>query len=261
MHYSATSAAAPRSGDLLHVLGGEVRRRRNAMGLSMRELATRASMSERFVAQVETGEGNISVLRLRDLAHALGTSCVELLRAAEPAQRPEEPSGILALVGLRGAGKSTVGQLVAKRLRIPFVELDALVARDAGMSLATMFDMHGEAYYRRAVRDALQKFLDTTKAAVLATGGSIVSDDESYRLLQARATTIWLKAKPHDHWQRVVAQGDGRPMNGRPEAMQELRELLRARGPLYAQAAHTVDTSQADVSAAVDRIVALAKRR
>jgi XRE family aerobic/anaerobic benzoate catabolism transcriptional regulator len=141
------------------------------------------------------------------------------------------------------------------------VELDALVAREAGMSLATIFDMHGEAYFRKMEREALRKFLDVSKAkgAVVATGGSLVTDAETYAMLRKRAVTVWLKARARDHWDRVVAQGDGRPMRDRTNAMSELKSLLRARKPLYAQAAHVIDTSSVTLDEAVSRVLAAAR--
>lgn len=255
MHYSSHERAdrAP----LLARLGEVVRAARAERGLTRKELAARAHVSERFLAQLESGEGNISVLRLEDVAIALGTRAAHLLRdASEPRQ---EPVGIVSLLGLRGAGKTSLGAAVARRLGVPFVELDELVAREAGMSLATIFEIHGEAHFRRVEREALRKFLDATPSAVLATSGSIVQDRETYALLRARTRTVWLKARAKDHWDRVVAQGDGRPMRGRANARSELEELLRARKPLYEKADVVVDTSAMGVDEAVDAIVSGAR--
>ena len=123
------------------------------------------------------------------------------------------------------------------------------------MKLATIWEMHGEAYFRRIEQTALRKFLDETAVGVVATGGSLIMHSESWDLLRERATTVWLKARPEDHWDRVVAQGDGRPMKDRPEAMSELRGLLKERSPLYALASHVVDTSSVSIEVAVDQIV------
>jgi XRE family transcriptional regulator, aerobic/anaerobic benzoate catabolism transcriptional regulator len=168
---------------------------------------------------------------------------------------------VVALLGLRGAGKSSVGVRVARRLRVPFVELDALVAREAGMSLDMIFEMHGEAYFHRLEREALRRLLDETdgRGAVLATGGSIVTDKETFALLKQRTVTLWLKARARDHWDRVVAQGDVRPMRGRTNAMSELKSLLGARKALYAQAAHVVDTSSAALDVTVERVLKAVK--
>jgi XRE family aerobic/anaerobic benzoate catabolism transcriptional regulator len=226
----------------------------------MKQLGERAGVSERFLAQLETGEGNISVARLEDVAEALATTAARLLSdAGERPRTQAAKSGapIVALLGLRGAGKSAIGARVAKKLRVPFVELDALVAREAGMSLATIFEMHGEAYFHRLERETLKKLLDDAgeRGAVLATGGSIVRDPETFALLKKRTLTLWLKARAKDHWDRVVAQGDVRPMRDRNNAMSELKSLLRERKDLYAQAAHAIDTSSMALDEAVERVV------
>jgi XRE family aerobic/anaerobic benzoate catabolism transcriptional regulator len=247
-----TAAASNKRSSLLRALGAAVRARRTERGMTLRALAKSASVSERFLVQLETGEGNISVARLQDVAEALETSAADLL-AARTAPAPSK--GIVALLGLRGAGKSTVGAAAAKKLGVPFVELDALVAREAGMSLSTIFEMHGDAYFRRVEREALRKFLDSTDAAVLATGGSIVTAPDTYELLRRRTTTVWLRARAYEHWDRVVQQGDVRPMKNRANAMSELQALLRARKPLYAQADHVVDTSMMTLDEATKRVI------
>jgi XRE family transcriptional regulator, aerobic/anaerobic benzoate catabolism transcriptional regulator len=231
----------------------------------MRQLGEAAGVSERFLVQLETGEGNISVARLEDVAEALGTTAARLLASAseQPRVPPSRPAPVVALLGLRGAGKSSIGARVARRLRVPFVELDALVAREAGMSLDTIFEMHGEAYFHRLERETLRRLLDETdgRGAVLATGGSIVTDKETFDLLKQRTVTLWLKARARDHWDRVVAQGDARPMRGRTNAMSELKALLRERKPLYAQAAHIIDTSNAELGETVERVLKAVKAR
>ena len=255
MNYTATSdERSTKRSELLRALGTAVRARRTDLGLTLRALAARADVSERFLAQLESGEGNISVARLQDVAEALGTSAAELL-AVRPAMAAPLRK-VVALLGLRGAGKSTLGPEVARHLGVPFFELDALVAREAGMPLATIFEMHGEAWFRRLEHDVLRAFLETHPAAVLATGGSIVTAPETYALLRKRATTVWLRAKPQDHWDRVLRQGDARPMRNRANAMSELKSLLRLRRPLYALADHVVDTSSATFEEAATRVVA-----
>jgi len=256
MNYSA-SASKPQDrsrkrDDLLRALGIAVRARRTDLGLTMRSLAERADVSERFLAQLELGEGNISVARLQDVAEALGTGAAELLAQAPSVVHRK----VVALLGLRGAGKSTLGPEVARRLGVPFFELDALVVREAGMPLATIFEMHGEAWFRRMEHDVLRHFLDTHPAAVLATGGSLVTAPETYAMLRERTTTVWLRARPQDHWDRVLRQGDARPMRNRANAMAELKLLLRMRKPLYALADQVVDTSSATFDEAATRIVA-----
>ena len=268
---------------ILAAAGSAVRGLREERGYARRELAARSGVSERFLAELEAGSGNISLARLDDVARALGMTAGELLA---PPQRTEKRPGaqlralldglsrdelveahrllrarfqkgagpLVALIGLRGAGKSTIGRALAAHLRLPFVELDALVEREAGLSLAAIFSLHGEAYYRRLAREALARFLGETGAAVIATGGSIVSDRDAFRLLQKRCRTVWLQASPEDHWRRVLAQGDVRPSAAGPHAQDELRALLRAREPLYAQAELAVDTSALGVPGAVARI-------
>jgi XRE family aerobic/anaerobic benzoate catabolism transcriptional regulator len=224
----------------------------------MRELAARARVSERFLAQLEAGEGNISVVRLHDVARALGTSAAALL-ADEPEAAVETagPAGrlVVALLGLRGAGKTTLGRRAADALGVRFVELDALVERAAGMSLRELFELHGTQYYRRVERQALQQFLAAREPAVLATGGGIVTDHETYEILRRGALTVWLKARPEDHLARVVAQGDVRPMAERSDAMSDLRKLLLARAPLYERADVIVDTSALGIERSVRAIV------
>jgi XRE family aerobic/anaerobic benzoate catabolism transcriptional regulator len=251
MNYTAPSGSSRRAA-LLEALGSAVRSRREERGLARRVLAEKAGVSERFLVQLETGEGNISVARLQDVAEALGTTAAELLSAA-----PALPArGVVTLLGLRGAGKSSIGAVVARRLGVPFLELDALVAREAGMDLSTLFEIHGEAYYRRLERECLRETLDTRDMAVVATGGSIVTAPETFELLRQRTTTVWLKATPRDHWERVIAQGDARPMKNRANAMSELKALLQARRPLYAMADHVVDTSGRPLHDAAARVLA-----
>ena len=239
MQYS--SAMADERERFLGELGRAVRERRTERGMTRNALSEKAGVSVRFIAELEAGRGNISVGRLHDVAVALGTTAAALL-AAEARSADVRP-GIVALLGLRGAGKSTVGPRLARHLGLKFVELDDLVARASGLSLAEVFELHGEAYYRRLERETLRRFLAESAPAVVATGGSIVNDRETYRLLRERAVTVWLKARPEDHWNRVVKQGDRRPMGKNPHAFEELKALLDAREPLYATADHTVDTT------------------
>jgi XRE family aerobic/anaerobic benzoate catabolism transcriptional regulator len=236
---------------LLASVGAAVRRLREERAFTRRELAQKSGVSERFLADLESGEGNISVARLQDVSRALGTSAGELLFSA---QHERSDRRIVALVGLRGAGKSTIGQALANRLRVPFVELDALVEKEAGIPLSAIFQLHGEAYYRRLAREVLTRFLAETDAAVVATGGGIVTDPGSFKLLQKRCRTVWLQATPEDHWKRVLAQGDVRPSAASPHAQEELAALLKAREPLYAQAELSVDTSRVGINGAVAEI-------
>lgn len=258
---------------ILSLLGARVRALRTERSLTLRELAAAAGLSERFLVSLETGRANISVTKLDALARALGTTASALIEGAPAPSASYGPgqgarggsaakvtgSGLVALLGLRGAGKTAVGEQAALLLGIPFIELDALVAERAGMSLGELFEMHGAAYYRKLEREALGRLVSSGAEGVIATGGSLVTDHESYGLLRRAALTIWLKAKPTDHWARVVAQGDARPMANRSGAMNELRALLRARRALYEQADFVVDTSALGLDRAVTRVVKLAR--
>jgi len=223
---------------VLEALGRRARARRLAKGWTLRDVAEKSGVSPRFLVQLESGRGNISVRRLADVARALEASLSTLL-----AEDDAPPPRVIALLGLRGAGKTTIGRRLARRLRVPFVELDRRIERAADLSLRELFSLHGEEYYRRLERETLQAVLAENRPMVLATGGGIVTSPETFALLRRSTTTVWLRATPEDHWNRVVRQGDRRPMADHPQAMADLRSLLAAREPLYAQAAVTVETT------------------
>jgi XRE family aerobic/anaerobic benzoate catabolism transcriptional regulator len=234
----------------LETVGSAVRSQRERRGWSRRELAAASGVSERFLAQLETGDGNISLRRFAEVAHALGTTPRALLEPSEAiADRP------IALLGVRGAGKSSVGAALARKLDMRFIEVDREIEVAAGLPLGEVFALHGEAYYRRVEREVLTRLLAESAPTVLATGGSIVNDPTNYALLRSRARTIWLRATPEDHWNRVVAQGDQRPMAENPHAFEELRALLAARHKLYARADQTVETSGRSLRQVVAEIV------
>jgi XRE family aerobic/anaerobic benzoate catabolism transcriptional regulator len=240
------SAAPPPP--LLAALAERVRELRARRGATLRTVAEESGLSVRFLGQIEAGRGNVSVLKLAELAEALGTTPAALLtvrRAARP---------VVCLLGLRGAGKTTIGRRLARRLRVPFVELDRRVEELAGLSLSEIFAMHGEAYYRRLERQTLERVLAEERPLVLAAGGGVVTSPESFALLRRRTVTVWLRASAADHWSRVLRQGDRRPMEDKPEAMAELRRLLTAREPLYTQAAYAIDTGRLGVDGAVRAI-------
>jgi XRE family aerobic/anaerobic benzoate catabolism transcriptional regulator len=227
-----------RSEDFLRELGHRIRTRRLHRGLSQERLARAAGLSPRFLSQLEAGQGNISVARLYELSKAIGTPIEELLKSDGGRRQ------VIALIGLRGAGKTTIGKRLAKALERSFLELDQMIEEKAGLRLDEVFELHGEAYYRRLEREVLKRFLSTGKEAVVASGGGLVTDRVTYDMLKQRTLTVWLKARPEDYLARVAAQGDRRPMAGRAEPLAELRELLKERETLYAEAEVTIDTSE-----------------
>lgn len=245
----AASAGAGGS-DLLGRVGRVVHSVRRSAGLSRRQLSERSGVSVRFLAQLEGGTGNISLLRLEALASALGVPLLYLLSA------PAGPGALrIALLGLRGAGKSTIGAALARRLRIPLVELDTLIEESAGLPLGQIFELHGERHFRRLERETLARYLSGASTGILATGGGLVTDSDTYALLRSSCITIWLSAAAEDHYARVVAQGDRRPMADHPHAMAELRALLSSRQGLYDLADLRIDTSAGDVRRAVESIM------
>jgi XRE family aerobic/anaerobic benzoate catabolism transcriptional regulator len=252
-------------------------------------LSRAADVSERYLAQLEAGEGNASVVLLRRIAVALGMRLADLLDSGEPVteqrliqrflsslppQRLEEVLRRLTqdfgqeeavrrkritLIGLRGAGKSTLGAALAKAMRRPLVELDREIEREAGLSLSEVFLLYGQAGYRRIERRCLERVINSQQDIVLTVGGGIVSEPETYDLLLLNCYTVWVKATPQEHMARVVAQGDMRPMAGHAEAMEDLRNILTAREPLYGKADAVVDTSAATLEtsfAALQRALA-----
>lgn len=277
--------------DFLKMLGARVRQERTRREITRKELAKAAYVSERFLAQLETGRGNISIIRLRRIAHALGMSVdrlaqekngdvpeiagiVTLLEKLKPEERrrarallqekfgprnEEERRGRIALVGLRGAGKSTLGPLLAERMAATFIELDRRIEQESGLKLSAVFDLYGPAGFHRLEREALERVLEGNERFVLATGGSIVNEPETFARLKSACFTIWLKAKPEDHMQRVIAQGDKRPMAGSQWAMADLRKILAGREPLYEKADASVNTSGKSVKQAVAELASAVK--
>jgi len=218
-------------------LGERVRAWRTDHGMSRKALALASGVSERYLAQLEAGEGNISVLLLRKVARAMGVAVERLVREEDTVEKP------IALIGLRGAGKSTLGAKLAASLSLPFVELDREVEKEAGAPLAEVFAMYGQDAFRRFERRALERVLAEQPRAVIATGGSLVTDPGTYEMLLERCRCIWLKASAQEHMARVLAQGDTRPFKGRSAALDEIRKLLADRERLYGRATAVVDTS------------------
>ncbi len=261
----------------LAAIGREVRRQRAKRGMTRRQLAQASTTSERYLAQIESGAGNPSASVIRAVAQALDLPATALLPAsgARPAaldavidllaQVPEgelpelaklveahvaraagaDRARRIALVGLRGAGKSTLGRMLAQHLGWPFIELDRVVEEDYGASIPDLIEMAGTATFRRHERGALERVVAANEAAIITTAGGIVSDPESYALLLRRSHTVWIKARPEDHMSRVMAQGDFRPMAQNREAMTDLLAILEARRADYARAEAEVDTSGA----------------
>lgn len=200
----------------------------------------------RLLAVIEAGQANLTLGSLEELAGAFGVDAASLLHR-EVGQRS------VALVGLRGAGKSTIGLQLATAIGWPFVELDRAIERESGLSLSALFELHGEPHVR-ALEARLVADVVLGSASVVAVGGGVVTRRDTWALLRARTLTVWLKATPQEHWDRVRAQGDERPMAARSQARDELDALWAARAPLYAEAELHIDTSVVDEAAAVDLI-------
>jgi XRE family transcriptional regulator, aerobic/anaerobic benzoate catabolism transcriptional regulator len=272
---------------LLSGIGARVRAIRLECGLTVREFAERAELSPRFINQLESGEGNISIARLARVADGLGRTLPELIPPPEDDgsirsrtwqllsecsdedwqelhQWLEKRRGnrtapsFIALIGLRGAGKSTVGAMLARRLKKQFVELDQWVEEAAGMPLGEIFATHGEGYYRRLEREALARLFAVASASggcIFAPGGSVVTDAESWELIKRRCFTVWLHATPAEFMNRMRHQGDTRPMQGRPAAMAELKALLQRREPLYAESQLIIKTTGKSPAAITSQII------
>lgn len=273
-------------GEYLTLIGNRVRELRARRGMTRKILARDSRVSERYLAQLESGEGNISILLLRQIAAALDTPVeslasagaepsVELVRATEFLRglRPEELErardlllrefgGVdvdarrlrIALIGLRGAGKSTLGAMLAEKLDVPFIELDRLIEQEAGVSLGVIFDLYGQSGFRRLERRCLDEVIERFPKFVLATGGSLVSEPGTFDRLLTACFAVWLRATPEDHMQRVIAQGDKRPMADNREAMTDLQRILAGREKLYGQADVTLETSGFSLEENLERL-------
>ena len=271
---SQADTASAADAQFLATLGKQVREFRVQRGMTRKFLAQQANVSERYLGQLESGDGNISIILLRRIASALQVSLSEMLLAT-PQQIAEEqlirrflqqipPARLedvlfhlmrefgqettvchqrIALLGLRGAGKTTLGGMLAKEFHIPFIELDREIAQETGLPLSEVFTLYGQAGYRRIERRSLERVLAVHDRAVIAVGGGIVSDEDTFALLLTHCHTVWIKAQPAEHMARVIAQGDLRPMAGNAEAMNDLKRILAAREPLYCKANAILDTS------------------
>jgi XRE family aerobic/anaerobic benzoate catabolism transcriptional regulator len=224
--------------------GRRIRRLREERGMSRRLLALESSVSERYLAHVESGSGNISVMLLVRVADALAVDVVELF--APDGGEPENDRARrtrIALIGLRGAGKSTLGAMLAKAHRVPLVELNREVTRETGLPTSEVMSLYGTAGYRRIEQRVLERAVRERGEAVIVAGGGIVNCEEAFDFLLAHCFTIWIRARPEEHMARVLAQGDLRPMAGHAEAMDDLRRILTVREPLYRRADLAIDTS------------------
>lgn len=272
------SPRAESNGNFLRSLGQRVRELRNRRGMTRKMAAREADVSERHLAQLESGEGNVSIVLLRRIATSLGVSLAELFapdaeRNAQaqhekvliqrflerlPAHRAEDAMSRLmrefggeekarlakiALIGIRGAGKSTLGAKLAADSKVRFIELDAEIEKDAGMPVGEIFSLYGQAGYRAFERRLLEKVLAENPRAILSIGGGVVSEKETYDILLSHCYTVWIKARPEEYMARVMAQGDFRVMGGSDQAMEELRRILEARDPLYREADLYLETS------------------
>ena len=278
-----TDTSDPETG-FLDALGQRVRTMRALRGMSRKVLARVSGISERYIAQLESGKGNVSIVLLRRVSNAMGAHLEDLIPSTEPApdwavirdllrkatpaqiaqakeilsgsasaQRRHSFSGI-ALIGLRGAGKSTLGKMLAKKIGWSFVELNKEIEAQNGLSVAEIIALYGQEGFRRMEQAALTQLLARKELMVLATGGGIVSEPLTFDLILSSFYTIWVKADPEEHMARVRGQGDLRPMADDRSAMAELRNILVSREPLYARASAVVDTAGLSVDAAAARL-------
>lgn len=231
---------------LLVSLAHRLCNRRKELGLTQKALARKAGVSQRFMWEVEQGTANISIERLSEITAALQIPLSEIFRGIGV-----NGQVMISLVGLRGAGKSTIGKILAFTLGIQFLELDQLIVEEAGMSLEKLFASGGIELYREAESQTLQKLFRYGKPMILATGGSLVTDVQNWTRLRDYSRTVWLQASAESHLQRVYKQGDWRPMRGFENAIEDVNRILQERYPLYSQADCIIDTDQLSIEKAV----------
>jgi XRE family aerobic/anaerobic benzoate catabolism transcriptional regulator len=279
----------PEEAALLQALGARMRMLRARRGMTQRALSLRSGVSERYIAQFESGGGNVSVLVLQRIGGALGVKLAELVAdqpepspemallhrmlsgldenqlagarrvlaewLGQPADKPRQSR--IALIGLRGAGKSSLGRMLAAQLGVPFLELDREVERQTGMDLRDIFEMHGQDGFRRLERQTLETVLAGDGPMVLAAGGGIVAEAATFETLLAGCRTVWVRTTPEEHMQRVVTQGDDRPMRDNNRAMDDLRAILASRESLYARADFVLDNHGRPLEDSLAALVAL----
>src|SRR5215472_9604590 len=262
------------NGDFLRSLGSRVRELRSRRGMTRKQVSQESDVSERHLAQLESGEGNISVLLLQRIAESLNRPIADFFatQTEEPAEKkliqrflerlPEDrlkdvvsrlvrdfghEEGMrrmrIALIGMRGAGKSTLGVKLAAEMSSNFVELDKEIEKNTGMSLGDIFSLYGQSGFRAIERRTLDRVLKENERAVISVGGGVVSERETFNYLLSNCYAVWIKAQPEEHMSRVMAQGDFRPMAANDQAMEDLRKILEAREPLYRKADLLLDTS------------------
>ena len=284
-------SASNSDGNFLKTLGQRVRLLRTRGGMTRKMVAREADVSERHLAQLEAGEGNVSIVLLRRIAAAVSASLEELFAqdAANPddkkliqrfleripASRLEEVlgrvtrgiglqsearRGRIAMIGLRGAGKSTLGAKLAEELGVPFTELDREIEKDTGVPLGEIFSLYGQSGYRSMERRTLERVIREQERAVISVGGGVVTERETYDYLLAHCYAVWVKAQPEEHMSRVMAQGDFRVMAGSDQAMEDLRRILQSREPLYREADLCVDTSGSTAAESFEKMKAMLKR-
>lgn len=271
-------------------LAARVRKARKARGLPRRVLSEMSGVSPRYLAQLEAGEGNISVILLQRVAHALELKTEALLSEKAPLDRdvelvaqlyskasadvqqqvrnllsPQSPltlrAGRICLIGLRGAGKSTLGKLAGETLDLPFVELNKEIEAENNMPIAEVMALYGQEGYREMEAEALDRVSATHDRMILAVAGGIVAEPTTYSRLLQRFHTVWVHTSPSEYMQRVRAQGDVRPMEGNPAAMTQLKNLLDTRTPLYARADAQINTSNRPVKASLNDLLKVIQRR
>lgn len=271
--------------EFLDALGKRVREIRDRRGMTRKLVAREASVSERHLAHLEAGEGNVSIVLLRHISRALDVPLIELLAVETedtverrlirrflerlPRHRLEDVVFRLmrdfgheeaarrkriALIGLRGAGKTTLGKRLATTQGVPFIELDGEIEKETGMPSSELFALYGQTGYRRIEQRTLERVIRDHDRAVISAGGGVVSQPETYDMLLSNCLTVWLKAQPEEHMSRVMAQGDLRPMAGNDEAMEDLKRILNAREPLYARADTVIDTSGLTIDACFQKL-------
>ena len=281
-----TSPAATAVDALQERVGQRVRNARETKGIPRRILSETSGVSQRYLAQLESGSGNISIALLYRVAEALDLSLESLVSDTELTLKSEPKIGELyenasediqakvmqllspphvqkarakrvCLIGLRGAGKTTLGQKVSHRLDIPFVELNTVIEELGGMVISEVMEFYGQEGYRRLEAQALQHIIDTRESLILAVAGGIVAEPETYATLLNHFHTVWVRTTPEEHMTRVRAQGDTRPMAGNPEAMEQLKRILSAREGEYARAAAQLDTSDQRPGVSTDQLITL----